>query len=51
LELGFAEVDSKGKMVIPREQLAKIVNIIDETCLVGPFKTQFQKKVEDIVRL
>eukprot|EP00804_Cyclotella_cryptica_P024959 CCRYP_015507-RC/>CCRYP_015507-RC protein AED:0.06 eAED:0.04 QI:0/0/0/1/0/0/2/0/553 len=33
LELGFADVDVNGKTVIPREQLAKIVNI-DETCLV-----------------
>ena len=33
LELGFVEVDPKGKMVIPVEQLAKIVNI-DETCPV-----------------
>ena len=33
LELGFAEVDSEGKTVIPTEQLKKIINI-DETCLV-----------------
>ena len=33
LELGFAEVDADGKIVIPMEQLQKIVNI-DETCLV-----------------
>ena len=32
-EVGFAEVDSKGKTVIPAEQLKKIINI-DETCLV-----------------
>ncbi len=33
LELGFAEVDSEGKTVIPMEQLEKIINI-DETCLI-----------------
>ena len=33
LELGFADVDSEGKTVIPMEQLEKIINI-DETCLV-----------------
>ena len=33
LELGFAEVDSEGKTVIPKEKLKKIINI-DETCLV-----------------
>jgi hypothetical protein len=32
LELGFAEVDSKGKTVIPTAQLEKIINI-NETCL------------------
>ena len=33
LELESAKVDSNGKTVIPREQLANIVNIY-ETCLV-----------------
>ena len=32
LELGFAEVDSNGKTVLPMEQLKKIN--IEETCLV-----------------